>query len=231
MALSRVLFAHERPSVRRAVERVLTHAGFETVGVADGAAAKCELEKGSLAGVVLDVGLPGVPGYELTAVAKDRDDPPVVVLVASVYRKTSYKRRPTRLYGADDYVEIHHLCDQLPGKLRHHLGLGQQVAPDADLQRGAEELREDGDQRIDTPTSPERLAALIVSDMILYNGDRILGATDLTLAERAVSDDLEIARDMFAQVIRVEGRGSVDGDPVGDAFREFMANMGRLGHS
>ena len=46
-----------------------------------------------------------------------------VVLVASVYRPTGYKRRPTRLYGADDYIEIHHLGDALSVKLRRLLGL------------------------------------------------------------------------------------------------------------
>ena len=38
-------------------------------------------------------------------------------LVATVHRRTSYKRRPARLYGADDYVEIHRLGEQLRG---HH---------------------------------------------------------------------------------------------------------------
>ena len=40
-----------------------------------------------------------------------------VVLVASIYNRTGYKRRPTSLYGADDYVEQHHIPDALVGKL------------------------------------------------------------------------------------------------------------------
>src|SRR5208337_2285915 len=40
-----------------------------------------------------------------------------VVLLASVYRHTAYKRRPTSLYGAHDYVEQHHVPDLLPTKL------------------------------------------------------------------------------------------------------------------
>ncbi len=36
-----------------------------------------------------------------------------LVLIASIYDKTRYKRSPTSLYGADDYIEKHHIPDSL----------------------------------------------------------------------------------------------------------------------
>ena len=46
-----------------------------------------------------------------------------VILIASVFNKTAYKRTPHSLYGADDYVEQHHIPDMLPVKLARLIGL------------------------------------------------------------------------------------------------------------
>jgi DNA-binding response OmpR family regulator len=232
----RILFAHERPSVARAVERVLVREGFEVRSLPDGISTERVLASERHAALVVDVALPGIPGYELTRIAKslaaaspDRGAE-VVVLIASVYRRTSYKRRPSRLYGADDYVEIHHLGDLLPVKLRRLLRMPQSTAEtDHEVLQveTAEALRVEGDERM-TEHDEASLASLIVADMVLYNGDRILTARDLTAAQAAVSEDLAIARDLFDQVARFEGRAAKGVDPVGEAFRRLMEAMGRL---
>lgn len=225
-----VLFAHERRSVARVVDRVLSIAGFSMVSVTDGRAAREALASRHWAALVVDVALPGVPGYELCAEAKTKEHghtgADVVVLVASVYRRTSYKRQPSRLYGADDYVEIHHLCDSLPDKLFEHLRL-QAPQPALEAQEAAREaLRVEGDTRMQE-TDDHALASLIVADMVLYNGDAISAAGSLAEAERAVATDLAIARELYAQVERAEGRTHPHADPVGDAFAALMHTMGR----
>jgi len=207
---------------------VLDLCGFAVEPVSTGSAAKASLERQRWDALVVDVALPEIPGYELCDIAKS--DPgngaAVVVLVASVYRKTSYKRRPARLYGADDYVELHHVGDQLPQKLRRHLHLTDEVAPIDAREAARTELREEGDARM-KPEDSDRLASLIVADMVLYNGDRIIGARDLAAAESAVAEDLDIARDLFAQARQAEGATAMPGDPIGDAFRRLMAELGR----
>ncbi|HWB73464.1 MAG TPA: hypothetical protein VG755_00885, partial [Nannocystaceae bacterium] len=147
-----------------------------------------------------------------------------VVLVASVYRATSYKRRPTSLYGADDYIEIHHLGDALPTKLRALLGLAE-MPRDMHLD-AAEALRVEGDTRM-TQHDDAALAKLIVADMVLYNGDRILGASDAGAAATAVAADLAVARELFGHVLRGRGGAASLGDPIGVAFAELMAALGR----
>lgn len=228
MTRPRVLFAHERPAIRRIVDRVLDVHGFAPTSVAGGDDALAALEGEPWDALVVDVGLPAVPGYELCGRAKALEPAPVVVLVASVYRKTSYKRRPSRLYGADDYVEIHHLGDQLPEKLRRHLGLAGADANATANEEARVELHAEGDTRM-RPSDPERLATLIVSDMVLYNGDRILGAADLEAAERSVHDDLDMANELFRQLLHAEGHPAPADDPVRAAFRRVMAEMGREG--
>lgn len=217
-----VLFAHERKPIARSVERVLQVHGFDVDTVGDGKTAERMLAEQDYDGLVVDVALPGTAGYELTTIARDHGVT-AVILVASVYRRTSYKRRPTRLYGADDYVEVHHLGDQLPAKLRKHMGL-----PPVDLQGSvsqvaAEELRDEGDTRMDAGT-PERLASLIVADMILYNGDVIAEFESASDLRQQLAPDLEGARELFEEVQTSLTR-SVSGDPIGEAFEDLLTQL------
>ncbi len=218
----RILFAHERRPIARAVERVLGAHGFAVTSVTNAEAAARALTSGEYDGLAVDVALPGTPGYELTSVARDHGVE-AVILIASVYRRTSYKRRPTRLYGADDYVEVHHLGDQLPDKLRKHLGMPVAELEGALIHRVGEELRIEGDSRLGAD-DPERLASLVVADVILYNGDAIARAHSAAEAESALADDLRGARELFAQVQSERGQGVV-GDPIGSAFRALMEHL------
>lgn len=234
MSRPRILFAHERRGVTRAVRRVLEREGFAFTHAAHGDRCAELLESSRWEGLVVDVALPRRAGYELAELARaaaPQAGAAVVVLVASVYRRTSYKRRPTQLYGADDYVEIHHLCDSLPAKLYAHLGLPPEPAATVAQAEGRQVLRAEGDARMqEQQADHRRLASLIVADMILYNGDTLHQAQDLAGAQAAVGHDLDVARHLFSQVIRAEG-GQVPGDPIGEAFTTLMAAMGRGGAS
>ena len=68
---------------------------------------------------IIDVALQGLFGFELCE--KIKKDPHLksikVILVASIYDRTRYKRRPQNLYGADDYIEKHHIPDELHQKV------------------------------------------------------------------------------------------------------------------
>ena len=221
-----VLVAHERSAVRHIVGHVLSLEGFEPTPAADADAVLAALRDRPWAGLVLDVALPGTPAFELCDRARELRGEGLgaraIVLVASVYRPTSYKRRPTRLYGADDYVEIHHLGDALPGKLRRALGL-EGASADMHLDAG-EALRELGDGRMGEAADAE-LAKLIVADVVLYNGDRILETPAAVSAELALAPDLQAARELFTHVSR--SPAAAGSDPIRHAFRELMAALGR----
>jgi response regulator RpfG family c-di-GMP phosphodiesterase len=68
---------------------------------------------------LIDVALPGLFAFEL--VDKVRNRPALkevkILLLSSVYNKMAYKRTPTSLYGADDYIEKHHISDDLVPKI------------------------------------------------------------------------------------------------------------------
>ncbi len=68
---------------------------------------------------IVDVALPKVFGFEVCETVKN--DPSLketkIILLAAIYDKTRYKRNPDSLYGADDYIEKHHIHDRLLNKI------------------------------------------------------------------------------------------------------------------
>lgn len=117
---SLVLVAHDSDVVRKMVGDVLTDAGFQVDMAADGIEALRKATEKKPQGMVLDVGLPGIYGFELCERLKGNANTKgiKIVLLSSVYDMRRYKRTPVNLYGADDYIEKHHIPDFLPLKLR-----------------------------------------------------------------------------------------------------------------
>jgi CheY-like chemotaxis protein len=231
----RVLLAHSGPVIAGAAQRILEAHGFDVEIAVHARGVERALGLGGWDALVVDVALPGAPGFELTSPARAAGVK-VVILVASVFRRTSYKRQPQRLYGADDYVEIHHLGDHLPNRLRRHLGLGVAEPPRETLREVLRTLRERGDEHLSQQT-PKGLATLIVADMLLYNGDRITDADTVDEALAAIGRDLEGARELFEQVrLRGEVRQWDDvserrrqelgsRDLIDEAFRELVSGL------
>ncbi len=126
-----VLVAHDSEVVRNTVLSVLTEAGFIVDTAADGTEALRKAVENKPQAMVVDVGLPGIYGFELCERLKGSQETSgiKIVLLSSVYDKRRYKRTPVTLYGADDYIEKHHIPDFLPMKLRKLIFPEQFSAP------------------------------------------------------------------------------------------------------
>lgn len=118
-----VLVAHENEAVRTMVRTILSEQGFDVESAVDGVET---LKKATALGphlLLLDVGLPGIYGFELCERLKG--DPQTgsikIMLITSVYDVSRYKRAPVNLYGADDYIEKHEISDYLAFKVRRLL--------------------------------------------------------------------------------------------------------------
>jgi len=122
-----VLVAHDSDVVRHMVADLLICAGFRVDSAADGVEALKKATENKPQGMVLDVGLPGIYGFELCERLKGNPATKSIkiVLLSSVYDMRRYKRTPTNLYGADDYIEKHHIPDFLLNKLRNLIFPGQ----------------------------------------------------------------------------------------------------------
>jgi CheY-like chemotaxis protein len=216
----RVLIGHEQIAIGKAVACILGPHGFDVQVVQSGDAVARVLQTRRWDGLVIDVAMPGRPSYELTELAKCALEQPVpaVVLVATVHRRTSYKRRPARLYGADDYVEIHRLGEQLPGKLwalvgaepaRPH-GLDEQLHQVLGGDPGAAFPRAAG----------AALAEVLVADVVLRHADGLVMAMDSEGAHAIVERSLSTARARYKSLI---GERAV---AVDRAFARALVRLG-----
>jgi DNA-binding response OmpR family regulator len=234
----RVLVAHDSEPIRGVIGALLVGAGYAVRAVADGATCRLALADAPSA-LVLDVGLSDVLAFELIEEARKRAPGLRVILVASVYNRTSYKRRPTTLYGADDYVEQHHIADSLVNKLGALLeGKTPAVTPPGEVAED-ETVRRAGTARFDAPIDSnepdgeallraERLARLIVADIALYNGDAVAAARlgkGLESLEARLRADLEEGRLLFD--LRVPATVRASRDFIGDALAELLREGSR----
>lgn len=114
-----VLVANESPDFCASVERVLASEPFKVVCCHDGQVALDLIEQHLPDVVLVDVALPTVYGFDICD--RIRNTPAFAsvktILLASIYDKTRYKREPKALYGADDYIEKHHIPDCLAAKI------------------------------------------------------------------------------------------------------------------
>jgi CheY-like chemotaxis protein len=194
----RILVAHDKLAITRAIEQVLGTYGFAVEPMNDGDDVAKALQERHFDGLVLDAGLPGTPVHELCELAKAGDDPvPAVITIAAVFRRKSYRRRPSSLYGADDVVEVHRVATELPAKLwRLFSGKGLDAAAKAEAEMALWSLRNEPSR------GPSRLAGLLVAGLILGRADEVADADGLEDLRQLLGDDLS---EVSAQVARIMG--------------------------
>lgn len=190
----RVLVATDGAEFQALVGEVLAVAGFALQQALSGEEAWEAIGSWRPHVAVLDVALPGIPSFELCD--RIRADTGLrntgLILIASVFQQTRYKRAPTSLYGADDYIEKHHIRDRLPEKVSRLLPAAA-VVPAAPKGPAAppprildtreqetlicEELYGSLDRAGTPPESPgeslRRYARIIISDIALYNQELV----------------------------------------------------------
>lgn len=208
-----VVVAHESPAVCATVGRVLEEAGYIPRYVHDGARAVAAFDPAlpdRPAALVLDVGVPEVLAFQAASIIKARPggDKIPIILLASVFERTRYKRKPTSLHGADTYLELHHVPDRLgallqdlldhnrpPPSYRGHLPVERARA---DALRGMEHTAVETEEA-------RNIARRLVSDVALYQEASILRGMDRgdPLAEPDVRTAMAEARSMFLQQVGV----------------------------
>lgn len=237
--MSRIVIAHEEGKIRELALDVARELGLDAVGVADGGSVKALLRWAAPDVLVVDVGLPGVLGYQLIDEVKHLALPTQVILIASVYSKTAYKRKPSTLYGAFDYIEQHHIVDELASKLFAALGESadgrERDAGEHTMQRERGEIASAGVRRLQfgaalmpADDNARRLARLLVADVLLYAGDAAeawidSGARPDEIPEQ-LSEDLREARRLFNAEVPETVRARCDF--VGEALSRAVSRAG-----
>jgi CheY-like chemotaxis protein len=198
--------------------------------------------------VIVDVALPGLFAFEVVDTIRNRPGLASVkiMLLSSVYNKMAYKRRPTTLYGADDYIEKHHIPIDLIMKIHKLMVNGQpalhRTAPlpagtpgpreidevQARLQRAEES---EGIIVLSTHAEAEkarRLARIIASDIALYDEARVTeGIRSGTFFELFAAEIAEGRQHFLARIPESLPQRSVILD---DAFKELIEHFRRENH-
>ncbi|MBW6511942.1 MAG: zinc-ribbon domain-containing protein [Desulfuromonadaceae bacterium] len=235
----RVLVAHGDALLCAAVGEILKQGQISYDVVNDGNVA-LEMVQNKVPDVVLiDVALPGLFAFELVQKIREnvRLEKITLILLSSVYNKMAYKRRPDNLYGADGYIEKHHLSDDLVPMLnRIQLGVTQaHMKRPAELQVEGTVAVENQDipayndigamnQRIQSAEEHElatdipdqdiararRLARIIVSDIALYNQSRVEEGIRNGSFMEIFAEELAEGRRLFAERISKDVQGRED---------------------
>lgn len=117
-----VLVAHSDPNLCATIGDVLSrHADLSWWSCHNGDQVLAGIEQRVPAVAIIDVALPGLFAFEMVEKVRSRPglDRVRLILLSSVYNKMAYKRTPSSLYGADDYIEKHHIAIDLVDKIRH----------------------------------------------------------------------------------------------------------------
>jgi DNA-binding response OmpR family regulator len=199
-----VLIAVNEGDLAEFVKRILQGHGYHVCVVSSGAETLEMLRIESVDLLLINVFLPDMMGFEvLDRIREGKDEKPIPsILLSSVHHATRYKRAPTSLYGANDYLERHHLPDLLVPKIKLLLEKGNEeqvsvspntVPPLTDEQvrqrRELEEIENTSRETMDTlDTEIQRMCRVIAGDIALYNEDIIRSTEPHKLLETIAED-------------------------------------------
>ncbi len=116
--MSTVLIVEDEPAIRRLLATILTRGGHEPVFAENGREALAIVERGGIAALLLDLGLPDRDGLEVLSAIRSRHDLPVIVVTA---RDDTAEKIAALDLGADDYVTKPFDGDELLARLRSAL--------------------------------------------------------------------------------------------------------------
>jgi len=226
---TRVMVAHTDKELCATIVTILERAGIACQVGHDGGEVLSRMESSPPHVVVVDVALQGLYAFEV--VDKVRRRPGLgdvkIILLSSVYNKMAYKRSPSSLYGADDYIEKHHIPDDLIPKINRLL-LGTTPASGAALSeeastgeplpakdageqslayiqevnqkiQSAEVKQVSGDQQVSEMEKARRLARIIVSDIALYYQERVDEGIRNGNWSQLLAEEITEARKLFAE--------------------------------
>jgi DNA-binding response OmpR family regulator len=143
MAMKTILVVDDEPKIADLARDYLEHAGFAVRVAGDGNAALIAIRRDRPDLVVLDLGLPGLDGLDVTRSIRRDSNLPVIMLTA---RDDELDKLLGLELGADDYLTKPFSPRELVARVRAVL---RRV--DAAAERGADEVIRAGDLTLDVP--------------------------------------------------------------------------------
>lgn len=227
-AATRVMVAHSDKELCATIAAILERAGITCQTGHDGKEVLALMDAAPPHVAVVDVALQGLYAFEVVEKVRRRRGlgEVKIILLSSVYNKMAYKRSPSSLYGADDYIEKHHIPDDLVPKINRLLvgavpanepSVNEESRPGEALSetaaaeqspdyihkvnqkiQSAEDKQVSGDQELPDTERARRLARIIVSDIALYYQERVDEGIRNGNWTQLLADEILEARKLFA---------------------------------
>jgi len=211
----KALIAHEDEKICQQIR--------ERVALLGGEAAVCHDDEEILqhflpdhpCALLLDVAFNGTFPFQLIDKIKTAGNQAYkVILLPSVYNRTAYKKNPDSLYGADAYLELHHIGDRLLPLLGELFpSLAKQVAKVSPVEIVGDER---GLTQEDVAAQADKLAKLLVADIVLYHGDRLEQGLESGQLAQLFAEQLAEGRRLLLS--RIPEAVGLDTDFVQQAF-------------
>lgn len=196
LSLPKIIIAHSDQTLCETVGSILSHHNFPWESCHDGETALQLMDRHPPQVAIVDVALPGLFAFEVVEKVRKRSglESVKIMLLSSVYNKMAYKRRPNSLYGADDYIEKHHIPLELIAKIHKLIekklpeaggGAAASEAPQAlepiemiDELKNRLQRAEESESALDPSdrvalAKAQRLARIIASDISLYDEAKV----------------------------------------------------------
>ncbi|MEO8519077.1 MAG: response regulator transcription factor, partial [Dermatophilaceae bacterium] len=117
--MSKILVAEDETRIASFVEKGLGAAGFAVTVAADGPTALAQAQSGQFDLMILDVGLPGVDGFDILKTLRDKANPIAVIVLTA--RDSAADTLRGLEGGADDYMSKPFRFDELLARVRLRL--------------------------------------------------------------------------------------------------------------
>ncbi len=178
MSAGTVLLVEDEPSIGALVRSYLAQQRYEVVWVRSGEEALAELPRHPVRIVVLDVGLPGMDGFDVCREIRRRSRVPVLMLTA---RDEEPDRVAGLELGADDYVTKPFSPRELSARIKAILRRSEQSVENVTLEldnivldRDAREVTVDGQDVELTAKEFDLLGCLMENPGIVLSRDTLL---------------------------------------------------------
>lgn len=204
-----VLVSSDDAEIRKAVEQALGGANVAIIAASNGEETMTALKIRTPRIVILDVALPGFHGFAVCDYIKGRTDMrnTRVILTSAAFNRKRYKRKPTTLFGADDYIEKYDLTVELVEKIN-----GFKVMPElkcTGAPRAAETthaaapaapaVAKQASTAAPAPAPHDRpsddrarkLARVIAADIVLYNRKKLSDSVNRDNINAVFKDEIE----------------------------------------
>ncbi|MDH5201889.1 MAG: zinc-ribbon domain-containing protein [Nitrospirota bacterium] len=238
---NKILVAHSNPVMMDEIIALLSQKGYQTITASDGIDAMTKAMRELPFLTIIEVALPKIYGFEVCKRLKLRSETKEirVILVASVYDKKRYRREPESLYGADDYLEDHHISEFLLEKINALRGVKPEEKKE-EIEKPKEEVIQREEEVFEQKIEPrittqqvisempllderieraKRLARTVIADIYLYNTvkveESIRNNRFYTDFATEINEGLKLYENRISQEVRA----------MGDFFKEAVESF------